>query len=69
MNAPVLWTSPAIHTDGNVCVDVKAHPGSVTLGQLHGEHNSYASDLNMSPYDARLIGQALIDAADKALRS
>jgi hypothetical protein len=64
-----IWESEPIHIDRCVCVDVKAHPGSVTLGQLHGENHAFASDTNMAPEQAYAVADALLEAADKALRS
>lgn len=57
------WSSEGIHIDGHVCVDVKAGRDGVVLGQLHGEHNSYASDLRLTADDAEAIADALLAAA------
>lgn len=65
MSTNPIWTSDAIHTDNGICVDVKATPASVILGQLHGEHDSYAADLHLSPEHAEAIALALLEATAK----
>jgi hypothetical protein len=60
------WSSEGIHTDGNVCVDVKAGPNGVVLGQIHGENDTFASDLRLTPEHAEAIGYALLDGARHA---
>lgn len=60
------WSSEGIRTDGNVCVDVKAGPEGVVLGQLHGEHDSFASDLRLTPDHAEAIAAALMEGALRA---
>lgn len=62
----ITWSSKGIHTDGNVCVDVKAGPEGVVLGQLHGEHDSYASDLRLSADDAEALANALLEGAERS---
>lgn len=62
----VTWSSEGIHTDGNVCVDVKASSEGVVLGQLHGEHDTFASDLRLTPDHAEAIARALMEGAKRA---
>jgi hypothetical protein len=59
----ITWSSQGIHVDGSVCVDVKAGPEGVVLGQLHGEHNTFASDLHLTPEHADAIAYALLEGA------
>lgn len=61
----IVWTSEGIHADGHVCVDVKATREGVILGQLHGEHDTFASDLRLTPDHADAIGYALLEGAQK----
>jgi hypothetical protein len=62
----ITWSSEGIHTDGNVCMDVKAGPEGVVLGQLHGAHDTFASDLRLTPNHAEAIARALLEGARQA---
>jgi len=62
----ITWSSEGIHTDGDICVDVKAGPEVVVLGQLHGKHSTFASDLRLTPEKADAIARALQAGAQHA---
>jgi hypothetical protein len=58
-----IWQSNPIEVDG-MTVDVRAEAGSVTQGRTVGD--VYASDLQLTPDQARALAVALIDGADHA---
>lgn len=65
MQHTTTWSSDPIRINACLCVDVKAGPDGVVLGQLHGEHNSFASDLHLTAEQADAIAVALLGAAEK----
>lgn len=61
---PTIWNAEPIHLASDLDLHVSASAGVVTSGKT--VNNVYASDLKLTPDQARAFACALIEGADKA---
>ncbi|UPG89301.1 hypothetical protein L2Y96_18150 [Luteibacter aegosomaticola] len=61
--ATTTWTSPRIQLTDTVYVDVSASADGVTLGE--SANHTIASDMHLSPRNARLLAIALLQGAEE----